>query len=149
MDRWAWRLGKGVAILSGLSALGLLMLPLLLILLMLLFDSTTHGLLALLGLVASWIGGLLPAGNGSLPTYNAIALDPLPVAAGAALRSAPCLLGLVLILLSPRPGPRWWWVTLLWLVAAAGGGQPVAIALLPGLLATLLLAIRPGTPRPP
>ncbi len=142
MDRWGWRVGLGVAVLSGLLALGLSMLPLLLALLMVLFDSTTHGLLALLGLVASWLGSLLPAGSGSLPPYDAIALDPVPVAAWAALRSAPCLLGLVLILLSPRPGRRWWWVALSWLLAAAGDGRPVATALLPGLLAALLLALR-------
>ena len=147
MDRWVWRIGKGVAILSGASALALLILPLLLLLLMVLFDSTAHGLLVLLGLVSSWLGALLPAGNGGLPAYTAIALDPLPVAAGAALRSAPCLLGLVLVLLSPRPGPRWGWIALLWLVAASGGGRAVAIALLPGLLAALLLATRPGRPR--
>ncbi len=148
MNRWAWGVGVVVAVLSGLTALGLLMLPLLLLLLMVLFDSATHGLLALLGLVASWLQALLPAGDGgSLPAYDAIALDPLPVAARAALRSAPCLLGLVLILVSPRPGARWWWITLLWIAAAAGSGGTVAIVLLPGLLATFVLAVRSGTPR--
>ncbi len=147
MDRWWWSIGVAAAVLSGVTALALLLLPLLLLLLMVLFDSTTHGLLALLGLVASWLQAFLPAGDGGLPTYNAIALDPLPAAARAALRAAPCLLGLVLILLSPGPGVRWWWITLLWIVAAASGGRLVAIALLPGLLATLALATRSATAR--
>ena len=148
MDRWAWRIGKAVAVLSGLSAIGLLSLPLLLLLLMLLFDSTAHGLLTLLGLVVSWLGTLLPGGSGNLPAYNAMALDPLPVAAEAALRSAPCLLGLVLALLCPRPGARWWWVALPWAVAAAADGGMVAVALLPGLLAAALLAAWPRCSAP-
>lgn len=144
MDRWWWNIGVAVAVLSGTTALALLMVPLLLLLLMVLFDSATHGLLALLGLVASWLQALLPPGDTGLPAYDAIALDPLPAAARAALRSAPCLLGLALILLSPRPGRRWWWIALSWIVAAAVGGLPVTIVLLPGLLAALVLATRSG-----
>ncbi len=162
MNRWWWSIGVAVAMLSGATALALLMLPLLLLLLMVLFDSATHGLMALLGLVATWLQALLPPGGGGLPAYNGIALDPLPAAARAALRSAPCLLGLVLVLLSPRPvsprsgstrsgstrsGARWWCITVLWIVAAAVGGRLVAIALLPGLLATLALAIGSTAPQ--
>ena len=156
MNRWWWSVGVGVAVLSGATALALLMLPLLLLLLMVLFDSTMHGLMVLLGLVATWLAALMPPGSG-LPGYNAIALDPLPVAARAAFRSAPCLLGLVLIVLWPRPvspdlastrtAARWWCITGLWIAAAAGGGRLVAVALLPGLAATLVLAIRSGAPR--
>ncbi len=161
MNRWWWSIGVAVAVLSGATALALLMLPLLLLLLMVLFDSATHGLMALLGLVATWLQALLPPGDGGLPAYGAIALDPLPTAARTALRSAPCLLGLVLIFLSPRPvcprsvsprsvsprlGARWWCITVLWIIAAAGGGRLVAIALLPGLVATLVLAIRSEVP---
>ncbi len=157
MNRWWWSAVVAVAVLSGATALALLLLPLLLLLLMVLFDSATHGLMALLGLVATWLQALLPPGGGGLPAYSAIALDPLPAAARAALRSAPCLLGLILIFLSPRavsprpvstrPGARWWCITVLWIIAAAGGGSLVAAALLPGLMATLLLAICSAAPQ--
>lgn len=127
------RIGLIVALLSGLCALSILALPLLLVLLMVLFDTVAHGLLVLLGLIVTWAGSLLQVGGSGLPPYSAIALAPLPVAVHAALRSAPCLMGLVLVLLRPSPGRSWWLVGLLWVLSAGIGGELVAVTLLPGI----------------
>ena len=145
--RWLQRFAIGIALLSGLMALALLMVPLLLVLLMVLFDTTAQALMVLLGLVATWVQTLTPVGGGGgLPPYRAIALDPVSVGLSAGFRSAPCLAGVVLILSKPGPGPRWWWVVLLWAISASLGGEAVGFALAPGLLAAALLAL-PYKPR--
>ncbi len=135
------RLALAVAVLSGLAALSIEMLPLLLMLLLLLFDRVTHGVLVLLGALLEWLRSLLPAGTGVLPPYRALTADPLAVAARALLLGLPCLAGLLLL------GARSWRPTLLcWIlgiaVAAADVDLPAVTALLPGLLAVLLLASR-------
>lgn len=122
-----------VALLSGLCALSILALPLLLVLLMVLFDSLAHGLLVLLGMLVTWASALLRGGGSGLPSYSAIVMAPLPVALHAALQSAPCLGGLILVLLRPRPGKSWWLVALLWCFSAGIGGELVSVTLLPGI----------------
>lgn len=132
-----------VALLSGLGALSILALPLLLVLLMVLFDSLAHGLLVLLGMLMTWASTLLRAGGGSgLPAYSAIVVAPLPVAMHAALQSAPCLGGLMLVVLRPRPGRSWWGVALLWCLSAGIGGELVAVTLLPGIAVAAWFALR-------
>ncbi len=106
---------------------------------MLLFDNTAQGVLVLLGAVSRWWQGLVPGHGGGLPPYRALVIDPFGVALAALVRAAPCIGGLLLIALRPGVGAVWWWVALLWAAAAAIGGKLVAITLLPGLLAVLLL----------
>ena len=138
-----WRIGVVVALVSGVGALSILALPLLLVLLMVLFDTVAHGLLVLRGMIVTWVAALLQPGGGGLPPYSAIALAPLPVALHAALRSAPCLAGIMLVLFRPRPGRSWWLVALLWCVSAAVGGGLAAVTLLPGLAVAVALAVLP------
>ncbi|WP_419728007.1 hypothetical protein [Lichenicola sp.] len=137
-----WRAGVVIALVSGIGALSILALPLLLVLLMVLFDTVAHGLLVLLGMIVTWAATLLQSGGG-LPPYSAIALAPLPVALHAALRSAPCLAGIMLVLFRPRPGRSWWLVALLWGASAAIGGGLAAVTLLPGLAVAVALAVLP------
>ena len=138
---WVRRLALAVAVLSGLAALSIDMLPLLLVLLLLLFDRVTHGVLVLFGALLEWLRSLLSVGPGAAPPYGALAADPLAVAARALLLGLPCLAGLLLLGLRRR-----WPVLLCWgldIVLARFVGDPlVAVTLLPGLLATLLLACR-------
>ena len=135
---WIRRAALAVAVLSGLAALAIETLPLVLLLLLVLFDRVTHGVMVLLGALLEWLRSLLPAGPGALPPYRALAADPLAVALRALLLGLPCLAGLLLIGLR-----RWGLVLLCWSLDAAGaalGADPlVAIALLPGLVAVLLL----------
>ena len=138
---WVRRLALTVAVLSGLAALSIETLPLLLVLLLLLFDRVTHGVLVLLGALLQWLRSLLPAASGGLPSYGALTADPSAVAARALLLGLPCLAGLLLL------GARSWRLALLcWsldiAIAAIAVDLPAAIALLPGLLAVLLLAWR-------
>lgn len=131
-----------VALLSGLGALSILALPLLLVLLMVLFDSLAHGLLVLLGMLMTWASTLLQSGGSGLQQYSAIVMAPLPVAMHAALQSAPCLGGLMLVVLRPRPGRSWWGVALLWCLSAGIGGELVAVTLLPGIAVAAWFALR-------
>ncbi len=138
---WVRRLALAVAVLSGLAALSIEMLPLLLVLLLLLFDRVTHGVLVLLGALLEWLRSLLPAGGGGLSPYGALAADPVAVAARALLLGLPCLTGLLLL------GVRRWWPALLcWgfdlALAVVSMNLPAAIALSPGLLAILTLIQR-------
>ena len=146
------RAGVVLALLSGIAALSILALPLLLVLLMVLFDTVAHGLLVLLGMIVTWAATLLQSGGSGLPPYSAIALAPLPVALHAALQSAPCLAGIMLVLFRPRPGRSWWLVVLLWGLSAAIGGGLAAMTLLPGLVVAVLFAVLPqpsATAAPP
>ena len=141
---WMRRAATGLALLSGLAALAALLLPLLLVLLMLLFDNTAHGLMLLLQLLFGWLAAFLPsngnmAGNGSgLSSLEALAFHPLDIALNSLLRALPCMAGLALILLDPKPGARWWGILLLWGFSAAIGGEAVAALLLPGLAVAAL-----------
>ena len=152
--RWA---GVGLALFSGLAALAVILLPLVLVLLMLLFDTTAHGVLVLLGLLFEWLRSFMPgnggAGNGSpgggtLPAFQTVLVHPLPVALESLARAAPCLAGLVLILLNQAPGRGWWWIVLLWAVAAAAGGEAAALLLLPGLVLASCFAWQGRASRP-
>ncbi len=131
----------GVVLFSGLVALALLLLPLILVLLMVLFETTAHGVLVLLGLLVNWLRAFLPGGDGRLPPFQAVVFHPLDVALASLMRALPCLGGLVLILLNRGPGGWWWWIVLLWGLAAAIGGQLVAAVLLPGLMIAALFAL--------
>lgn len=138
---WVRRLALAVAVLSGLAALSVEMLPLLLVLLLLLFDRVTHGVLVLLGALLEWLRSLLPAGGGGLSQYGALAADPLAVAARALLLGLPCLAGLLLLGIRRwRPALLCWGLDLA--LAVVSMNLPAAIALFPGLLAILTLIQR-------
>ncbi|MGI4745742.1 MAG: hypothetical protein ACRYGI_03570 [Janthinobacterium lividum] len=122
-----------MALLSGLAALSILILPLMLVLLMVLFDTVAHGLLVLLGLLVTWLRQIVQVGATGLPPYDTIAFAPLDVALRSLFRSLPCLAGLMLVLLRQRPGRSWWLVVVLWGLSASIGGEVVAVALLPGI----------------
>ena len=141
MDRWLWRLGRSVAVLSGLSALGLLALPLLLLLLMVLFDTTMHGVVVLVELLLGWLRDFVLGGDGGLPLFQTIAFHPLQVAAESLARALPCLAGLMLVLPRRKPKGRWWWIVLFWGLAAAIGGEAPALMLLPGLIIAVIFAL--------
>ena len=146
---WICGAGIGLALVSGLSALAVLLLPLLLVLLMLLFDTTAHGVAVLLGLVLHWLRTFVLGDQAAAPALQALALHPLDVAMSSLLRGAPCLAGLMLILCNRKPGAGWWWVVLFWTVAAAAGGGIVTAMLLPGLLSAALFALHPILARRP
>lgn len=140
MDGWGRRVAVGIALLSGATALALLMLPLFLVLLMVLFDRMAHGVLVLLGLLLTWLLELLPSNGNGLPSYQAVTLQPLAVAVHALFHIVPCVAGLALILLNRRSGRNWWLVVPLWGVTAASSGVAVAVVLLPGLASILFVA---------
>ena len=137
-DAWIRRAVLAVAVLSGLAAMSIEALPLLLMLLLVLFDRVAHGVMVLLGALLDWLRSLLQAGPGGLPPYRALATDPLAVALRTLLLGLPCLVGLLLIGLR-----RWGLVLLCWSLDATGAALDadplVPIALLPGLVAVLLL----------
>ena len=137
-NRWRRRAALIVAALSGVAALSVETLPLLLVLLLALFDRVTQGVLVLFGALLDWVRSLLPAGPGALPSYRALTASPLAAALQALLLGLPCVAGLLLIGLR-----RWKLVLLCWsldIAAAMLDADPlVSIALLPGLLAILLL----------
>ncbi len=138
--QWLQWAGAGLALVSGVAALAMLLLPLLLVLLMVLFDSTAHGIVVLLGLLLSWLREFMPGGGG-MPPFRTVTFHPLEVALASLLRALPCLAGLMLILLDRRPGARWWWIVLLWGCAAVIGGKAVAAVLLPGLVVAMVFAL--------
>ena len=129
-----------VALLSGLAALSVALLPLLLVLLLLLFDRVTQGVMVLMGALLDWLRSLLPAGaGGALPPYRALVTDPLAVAGRALPLVLSCVAGLVLVAVR-----RWRSALACWGVCVAlafAEADPVtAVTLMPGLLAVLLLA---------
>ena len=140
MKSWTRRAGIGLALFSGLAALGLLLLPLLLVLLMVLFDTAAHGLLVLLVLLLGWLRQFVPGGGNGMPAFGTVTFHPLHVAVGSVVRALPCLAGLALILIN-RASKGWWCVALLWGLAAATGGRIVAAVLLPGLVLAALFAL--------
>ncbi len=142
IGKWARWAAIGLALFSGLAALGLLILPLILVLLMVLFETTARGVLVLLGLLVNWLRDFVPGSGGSLPPFQAVVFHPLEVALGSLLRAMPCLAGLMLILLRRSSGRWWWWILMLWSLAAAIGGRPVATLLLPGLVIAAIFALR-------
>ncbi len=147
--RWLRSFGVGLALVSGTAALALLLLPLMLVLRMVLFDSTAHGVLVLLGVLLGWLQDFLLAGaaGGSLAPFPAIAFHPLRVAAGSIACAAPCAAGLLVLLARWPARGSWWWVVLLWSIAALLGGKAAAAALLPGLLVAGLFASGIAEPR--
>ncbi len=130
-----------MAVLSGLAALSIALLPLLLVLLLLLFDRVTQGVMVLLGALLDWLRSLLPAGSGTLPPYRALVASPAAVALRALLPGLPCLAGLLLI-----AARRWRPALLCWSLAIGAAlvdADPlIPLVLLPGLVATLVLAGR-------
>ena len=128
-----------VALLSGLAALSIAVLPLLLVLLLLLFDRVTQGVMVLVGALLDWLRSLLPAGSGgALPPYRALLADPLAVAGRALPVVLPCTAGLVL-----GVARRWRAALSCWgrcmALALAEADLVTAAILAPGLLAVLLL----------
>ncbi|MCQ8277919.1 hypothetical protein NFI95_05600 [Acetobacteraceae bacterium KSS8] len=134
---------RAVALLSGLCALSVLALPLLLALLMLLFDSTARGLMIMLGSILHGLGTFLPAGN-ALPPYRSLPLDPAALAFAALLRIFPCLLGLVPAIVAPERRASWLLCAACWCAALPFAGRLPVFALLPGIVAALLLAVDAG-----
>jgi hypothetical protein len=141
VKEWMRRAGVGLALFSGLLALAVLLLPLVLVLLMVLFDTTAHGVIVLMGLLLSWLRQFMPGGEGGLVPFRMIAFHPLHVALQSLLHTLPCLAGLALILLNPRPGGWWGWVVLFWAFASAFGGEVVTVVLLPGLVIAAVFAL--------
>ncbi len=140
--------GVAVALCCGISALAMLLLPMLLVLLMVLFDTVTHGTFVLIGAWFDWLRGTAPGSADGLPAFQTIAFHPGRVALDSLARSLPCLAGLMLVSLRRGTGGHWWWIVLLWAIAAYLGGATVAVILLPGCVAATLLALsRPATAR--
>ncbi len=127
-----------VAVLSGLAALSVATLPLLLVLLLLLFDRVTQGVMVLVGALLDWLRSLLPAGPGALPPYRALLTDPQAVAGRALPLVLPCVAGLVLVVARRWRLALWCWGICV-AVAFAEADPLAAVALLPGLVAVLLL----------
>ncbi|WP_428377185.1 hypothetical protein [Lichenicoccus sp.] len=126
-----------VAIVSSVAALALLLLPLVLVLLMVLFDTTAHGVLVLLGLLLGWLRAFLP---GSPHATTGAGFHPLGVALGSLLHAIPVLGGLLAIL-SGRQPRHWRGALLLWVVAAAFDGSVVAATLAPAIAGAAIGAL--------
>ncbi len=150
LPRWSVTLATVIALASGVAALAFLLLPLVLVLLIVLFDSTAHGVMVLLGLLLGWLRGFLPY---TPEVFQAIDLDPVGVAFASLARAAPVLGGLLAILIVRRPSG--WRIALpLWAVACAMDGRAVAALLAPSMAAGLVCALparekQPATPGDP
>lgn len=128
-------LARAVLAASALASASLALLPAAVALLIALFDAAAHGLLATSGALLGLAGAVVPGGgDGSLPPYARVAIDPASTMGAALLRGVgPCAMAVAAL----RPG-----------LLAARGGRAALVAATIAALATDgcagLLAAAPG-----